>query len=51
MNAPEPDAALREDIRTLGTLLGQSLAQHDGPALLDAVTAVALQAQPVDATV
>ncbi|MBM3687856.1 MAG: phosphoenolpyruvate carboxylase, partial [Actinobacteria bacterium] len=37
MNAPEPDAALREDIRTLGTLLGQSLAQHDGPALLDAV--------------
>ena len=40
MNATEPDAALREDIRTLGGLLGQSLAQHDGPALLDAVEGI-----------
>ena len=35
-----PDAALREDIRTLGTLLGQSLAHHGGADLLDLVERV-----------
>ena len=52
MNAPEPDAALREDIRTLGNLLGQSLAQHGGPELLEAVERIraAVRDDPAEAT-
>ena len=52
MNAPEPDAALREDIRTLGNLLGQSLAQHGGPVLLEAVERIraAVRDDPAEAT-
>ena len=34
------DASLREDIRALGALLGQSLAGHSGPGLLDLVEQV-----------
>jgi phosphoenolpyruvate carboxylase len=52
VNAPEPDAALREDIRTLGNLLGQSLAQHGGPELLEAVERIraAVRDDPAEAT-
>ena len=52
MNAPESDAALREDIRTLGNLLGQSLAQHGGPELLEAVERIraAVRDDPAEAT-
>ena len=35
-----PDAALREDIRHLGVILGQSLAHHGGAELLDLVERV-----------
>jgi len=35
-----PDAALREDIRRLGAMLGQSLAHHGGTQLLDLVERV-----------
>ena len=34
------DASLREDIRRLGALLGQALASHEGPWLLDLVEQV-----------
>jgi phosphoenolpyruvate carboxylase len=49
---PEPDAALREDIRTLGALLGQSLTQHGGSALLDAVERIraAVRDDPAEAS-
>jgi phosphoenolpyruvate carboxylase len=52
VNAPESDAALREDIRTLGNLLGQSLAQHGGPELLEAVERIraAVRDDPAEAT-
>ncbi len=38
--AADPDAALRADIRRLGTLLGQTLARHEGQELLDLVEEV-----------
>ena len=34
------NAALREDIRRLGAMLGQSLTEHAGPGLLDVVERV-----------
>ncbi len=40
MTTPDPDASLREDIRTLGAMLGESLAQHGGPDLLEAVEGI-----------
>ena len=39
-DAPTPDAALRADIRLLGTLLGESLVRHEGPELLEVVERV-----------
>ena len=47
-----PDAALREDIRALGALLGRSLAQHGGPSLLDAVERIraAVRDDPAEAS-
>ena len=46
------DAALREDIRRLGALLGQALASHEGPWLLDLVEEVrgAVREDPGGAT-
>ncbi len=38
--AAAPDAALREDIRRLGVILGQSLSHHGGAELLDLVERV-----------
>jgi len=46
------DAALREDIRALGVLLGQSLAHHGGPGLLEAVERIraAVRDDPAEAS-
>ena len=47
-----PDAALREDIRALGALLGHSLAQHGGASLLDTVESIraAVRDDPAEAS-
>ncbi|MFM7211388.1 MAG: phosphoenolpyruvate carboxylase, partial [Actinomycetota bacterium] len=49
--APDVDASLRDDIRALGTLLGQSLSQHGGVALLDTVERIraAVRDDPAEA--
>ena len=39
-DVPTPDAALRADIRLLGTLLGESLVRHEGPQMLEVVERV-----------
>jgi len=46
------DAALREDIRALGALLGQSLTQHGGSSLLEAVERIraAVRDDPAEAS-
>lgn len=53
MSAPTPDldASLRDDIRALGSLLGQSLAQHGGGQLLDSVERIraAVRDDPAEA--
>ena len=52
MTTPDPDASLREDIRTLGSLLGDSLVQHGGRELLDTVEAIraAVRDDPAEAS-
>ena len=52
MTTPDPDASLREDIRTLGSLLGESLVQHGGRELLDTVESIraAVRDDPAEAS-
>ena len=52
MTTPDPDASLREDIRTLGALLGESLVQHGGRQLLDTVESIraAVRDDPAEAS-
>ncbi|MGI9196509.1 MAG: phosphoenolpyruvate carboxylase [Candidatus Nanopelagicales bacterium] len=52
MTPSDLDAALREDIRQLGALLGQALARHEGAELLDLVEEVraAVREDPAAAT-